>query len=92
MDTRGRDIRFACAVHGARRVFVAAKRRMAGDRWALATVGLADVATFDEADSISLVCLRLMNASEREAELAEPSISLVKLRSVPDTIDPALKH
>lgn len=80
MDTRGRDIRFACAVHGARRVFVAAKRRMAGDRRALSTVGLADVATFDEADSISIVCLRLMNDIEREAELAETESVLDGLR------------
>jgi hypothetical protein len=76
MHTPEGDIRFACTRFGARTVFEAANRRLAGDHWALPFVGLADAETFDEADRIVKISYRTMNVAERDAVISETAAAL----------------
>ncbi len=76
MQTPEGDIRFACMKFGARSVFDAANRRMAGDHCALPFVGLTNAETFDEAERIGQISYRAMSATERDSVIAEAAVAL----------------
>ena len=73
------DIRFACTTFGAKLVFGAACRRMAGDHRALPALGLPDAETSDEADRIGQVCFGIMTPAERDDVITAAAIVLGRL-------------
>jgi|APFre7841882630_1041343.scaffolds.fasta_scaffold67752_1 hypothetical protein len=76
MHTPEGDIRFACTRFGARTVYDAANRRLAGDHRPLPFVGLTDAETFEEADRIVQISYRSMTVVERDAVIAEAAAAL----------------
>lgn len=75
------EILTACDTYGAKTVYDAAYRRIAGDRNALLKVGLPDVETIAEADRIGSVAYRTMSASSQAADLADVTINLARISS-----------
>lgn len=73
------QIAAAVETQGAKAVYDAAYRRMAGDRLALPAVGLPDAATIGEADYIGRVAFRALDPHERAQDLADVSIKLAGL-------------
>ncbi len=72
------EILDACMQHGAKRVYDAAYSRIAGNRAALAAVGLAadDIA---QADDIGRVAFGLLGAADRAADLTDAAIKCARL-------------
>lgn len=73
------DVVEACLQHGAWRVFDAAHLRMAGDRNALAAVGLPGVVDPGQADRISRVAFRLLSARNQAADVAYATVRLARM-------------
>lgn len=73
------EIAAACDKHGAKAVYDAAYRRMAGDRTALPKLGLQDVDNAFDADQVGSTAFRLMEPDERATDLADTTIGLAKL-------------
>lgn len=79
MKITEKEIGTACDHYGAAAVYAAAYRWMAGDHGALPKVGLINIATLGEADRVGVIAYRLLDPSERAADLADVTINLAKL-------------
>ena len=71
-------INAACERFGAKAVYDAAHRHMAGDKSALGNVGLPDAKSIGDADYIGRVVFRLLDPVEQGLDLAEVTIKLLQ--------------
>ena len=72
------DATVACLKHGARCVYDAAHKRMAGNPAPLAALGLF-ATTIAEADAMARVAFGLMSGNDKAADLASVTIAGAKL-------------
>lgn len=69
----------AVRAHGAKAVYDAAYRRMAGDRAALPAVGIADVRTLADADRIGRIAFAMLSPADRSADAADATIKAASI-------------
>lgn len=70
----------ACHEHGAKSVYDAAYKRIAGDHAALSKVSLLDVTTIKEADEIGRIAFSFMGDVDKASDLTDITIDLAKLK------------